>query len=213
MDASTPASVLYSKPVKSLLTERLVRPAINHQWGVMAVRYSWPHDELTNKRAWEQIARYREELDQVVAQLSDCLYFVSAIGGTPTGPSGLKWGHPGVNYWIVNQTSPSDQIVLLQHLTTNQVFATPKMLLQPYQQRECDFNSILFKIVKDNIHGCVPRLVQESWQRCYGSSNTDNHVEPAVRIYVKDPSMENDLRTTVSRLRQLRFPTKLIHMK
>ena len=195
--------------MKSLLTERLVRPALSRQWGVTAVHFVWPRDELNNQMAWEQIVEYREALDQVVCGLPDCLYFVSAIGGIHSS-TGVHKGYPRVGYWIVTLTSTSDCRPLLQHLTANHVQAVPKLLLQPYQQAERDFNNVLFKLLKDNMHGCVPRLVQESWQRCYSSSNNENELEPAVKICMVDPSMEQDLMTTVSKLRDLRFLTKLI---
>ena len=198
--------------MKSLLTERLVRPALSRQWGVTAIRFSWAHDAFTNQRTWDQIARYRENLDQLVSQLPDCLYFISAIGATH-GPSGVLWGYPVVGYWVVTVNPLSDCKMLFDHLNANQVLATPKMLLQPYQKTERDFNNVLFKIVKDNMHGCVPRLAQESFKRCYGSNDTEHLVEPAVRICMIDHSMEQYLLTTVSELQDLRFYTKLIHIK
>ena len=191
-----------------------MRPALRHQWGVTAVRFSWPHDGLSNQMTWKEIVAHREDLDRVVCGLPQCLYFVSAVCATATANvRALHGGFPGVGYWIVTPSPMPDCRLLLQHLNTNHVQATPKLLLQPYQKSERDLNNVLFKILKDNMSGCVPRLVQESWQHCHGSSKIENQVEPAVRICMIDPIIEQHLMTTVSELEALRFYTKLIHLK
>ena len=201
-DAAVPASALYSKPVRTVLAERLVGPVLQQCWGVTAVRFNWPFDHATTQLAWQQIVQWRESLDAVIRAVPDCVYFVSAVTATVSNGKVL----PAVGYWIVMRSAISDCKLLMAHLTANKLSAKPKLLLQPYQKSEKDFSNALFKIVKDNMSGCVPRLMQESVQIC----GVEGQVEPAVRICGVDPAQWSHLETVVSELCQLRFTTKLV---
>ena len=118
--------------MRTILSNQLIKPALSQQWGITAVRFTWPHDTQTTENAWRQIVQSREVLDALISTLPNTIYFVSALTATSTG----KQVFPAVGYWIVSAAVTSDTKTFMENLYANSVGAKPSLLLQPFQTSE-----------------------------------------------------------------------------
>ena len=200
-----PAHSIRSKPVRTILSEQLITPALQHDWGVTAVRLTWPKDDGSSLQLWDNIVRVRAGLDDLVKGAFDCLFFVSAITATVSSKKNVC---PAVGYWIVSPSREVDAAYVMNQLTNNPYGAQPRLILQPYQRSEKDFSNVLSTLLKDNIGGCVPRYVQVSQQRCYGRDC--DLQESAVQVVLNDPAVRPMLEKLIRDLAVVRFPSRLL---
>ena len=205
-DAATPTTSMKNPAVRHILSEQLVRLALSNHWGVTAVRFTWPNTEGTAQGVWDNISALRAALDKLMAMFPDWVLFVSGVSGS-LGPQ--RKVRPSVGYWLVTRSEVSDCRAILAHVQANQCGATPKLLLQPYQKTEKDFTQVLYTLVKDNVGGCVPRMVQDS-RRLPGGLSQVADWESVVQIHLKDRLLKATLDRTVGDLSEARFPIPLI---
>ena len=206
-EAVFPAQLLYSKPIRNVLSDRMVRPVVDKQWSVAAVRLSWPKDEARVQAIWQKIVKIRQSMDELAKCVPlDCVFLVSSISGSMS--TQRRVCSPSLGYWIVARSHDWDCKLLPDHFHTNTWGATAKLLLQPYQKAHKDYSNTLFTIVKDNVSGCVPRLIQTSLRHCYGEET--ELWEPATKIWVSDQTLRDTLGQTVSNLMEVRFQTQLL---
>ena len=195
--------------VRRILSEGLVQLALSNSWGVTAVRLTWPRDPHINSTVWSSISEIRDGLDELLRGFPGWVLFVSAITGS-LGPQRLI--RPAVNHWVVTRGGTADCRAVLQHMQANQAGAVPKLLIQPYQRTEKDIAGVLYTLVKDNIGGCVPRMVAASDKRRGGLVSTTGATdwEPIVRIYLKDSALQVALEALAGQLNDARFPVQLM---
>ena len=204
-DAVVPARSLYSKPIRTVLSDHLVKVVMRQGWSVTAIRLSWPRDEASNQHAWRQLVLLRSELDELARSFPGAALIVSAITG---GLVGQRKVYPGVGFWIATHKPVTDCKVVLDHFHRNSSGATAKLLLQPYQTQEKDYSTVLFHMVKDNVSGCVPRHVQESVSLVWGKETAQ--WEPVVKIFVQEPSLKGSLDSLTKELEAVNFPIPII---
>ena len=131
-----------------------------------AFRLSWfSQDPVFLEDLWNNIISLRTNLDARVQEIGGICTVVSAITGTISGvhkAGQQRRVYPGVAYWIVIKDSAFSERMLFNHMNTNKAGATMKLLLQPYQQDEKHLCNALCAALKDNIDGCVRRLVNRA---------------------------------------------------
>ena len=212
--ATLPAFKLRSPPVCNILTQDLIQPVVENNWNVAAFRMHWPRIDGSIQTLWDRIVPIRAELDELVKTIPGPLFIVSGIYATAsyskTGPNAVCRVLPGVGYWVVTKGPSLDSRSLCDHMNNNRCGATMKLVLQPYQTAEKDFRQALFNTVKDNVEGCVRRLVEDSRVYCYGP--TERLGEPVVKIYVTKEGPRNRLSRVVRDLAAVRFRADLIEL-
>lgn len=177
----------------------IIRPVMEEGWMVLSFRMVWPRqDEAERQQTWDNIVSYSYNLDSLVEQLPDTVFFVSGIGashrrGKEAGSFDIT---PSLMFWVVMTNSTHELRALTQHMMNNQLGATLKLQLQPFQQTEDHLAGALYKSVKDNIEGFVRLRVDRS-SALYGQRKK----EPIVKVYLKDMVGHNIVSTAVNALR------------
>ena len=69
--------------------------------------------------------------------------------------------YPGIAYWVIGDDT-LDETALFRMMQDNQLGATMKLLIQPYQQSKEDLCTALYSTVKDNYDGCVRRMIDSA---------------------------------------------------
>ena len=211
--STVPASKLGSRPIKAVLTENIRGPVLQSNWNVAAFRMHWSRPEINEQTIWDQMVLMREELDKLVKIIPEALFIVSAISATfnqiKTGQKGSYKIRPYVAYWLVSERM-TDNRNLCDIMNNNNCGAQVKIMLQPYQTTEQDISNALFNTVKDNVTGCVRRLVEDSSESCYGPS--ERLREPIVKIFVAKRGPMNMLSQAVVNLAGVRFHAELIKL-
>ena len=211
-DATAPCSSLNSAAAKASLMEQLVRPAVEQLQSVVAVRLTWPKDDSARQAMWDQITAVRHDLDALAMQLPHCLYFVSAITAVKQCDRSKKetkiW--PAVGYWAVLKQPVGDCKLIINAFSQNSCGAAVRLMLQPYQTSEKDVSGVLYNMVKDNVRGCVPRMVQASLQRQHRTSA--GAPETPVRVCAVDKEVLPHLHRAAAALQDARFATDVIEM-
>ena len=212
--STLPAPKLRSRPVCDILDRQILQPIVQNQWSVSAFRMTWPRVLDANRNIWDQIVLMRVELDRLVQQIPGALFLVSAINATSAQmKSGSETSykiHPGIVYWLVSRQPITDQRSLCSHMNANNCGAMLKLVLQPYQTTEKDIRNALFSGVKDNMEGCVRRLVEESCSHCYGPA--ERLKEPLVKFYVAPDGPKDMLSQALNDLAAARFRAELLNL-
>ena len=209
-DSMAPCSTLNVPQARPILLERLVRPAMANKQMVVAVRLTWPKDS-PRQNLWQQIVRLRRDLDAITCRLPSCAYFVSAITAVKQNDQFKQprvW--PAVGYWAVLREPLRECKLIMDLYNQNLCGAAVKLMLQPYQTTEKDLSSVLFNLVKDNVRGCVPRLVQISQQMSCGEGQPA--WEPVMKICVLDRGVKEQLQEAVDAFQRIHFYTGLVEM-
>ena len=211
--AVRPAEKLQSQPVCDVLIHDIIRPVQQNNWNVSAFRMNWSKTGIGEQSIWDQIVMVRGELDKLAKTIPGGIFVVSAIGASFSPiKSGQKTSykiHPFVAYWLVSKRM-TDNRNLCEIMNTNNCGAQVKIMLQPYQTSEKDISNALFNVVKDNVAGCVRRLVEDSCQCYYGPSSRMQ--EPLVKIYVAKNGPITMLKQAVGNLSSVRFHADLLEM-
>ena len=207
-ESTQAASKLQSVPVRNILSKQIVAPVLNSGWSVTAFRMHWNKEQdAMVENIWDQILQIRASLDRLVQQLEGIVYFVSAINATNSAlVDGQRKVKPGVCYWIVLERALECR-VFTQHMDSNSVGANLKLQLQPFQTTEKDLCSSIFNAVKDNMGGCVRRMVDEIQAR-----SGDQTKEAVVKVYVAEHGPKKLLSRTLSDLCSVRFFAELYEM-
>lgn len=207
----TAAPNLSSNIVKKILATHFVKPAIEKCGKVLGYRLHWPKQtEDTEKMIWQQIVNIRNVFDDMVKQFPFVSYFVSAICGINNKRPGQTEYRitPSVCYWIVSRDSIGDLRAVFDRMNDNPYHAVAKMTLQPYQNTEKDISNALFNSVKDNVQGCVGRLVEESVAHCQLQSvATSRYI---AKIFNTSFGPRESLEEGVRKLEEIRFNTLLV---
>ena len=159
-----PSPTLQSRQVRDALMSHFVRPALQAGFKVSAFRLSWFGQSTEHLSiVWDQVVPLRDQLDQKMKEIGGVIYFVSAITATTSGkkkdaPTQKRLVFPGVAYWLVSLANFSERD-LFNHMQNNGLGATMKLLLQPFQQTEKDLANGLFQVLKDNMEGCVRKMI------------------------------------------------------
>lgn len=199
---------LKSQQVRTVLTAQLVRPVLANGWSISSFRMHWNKASPSAIHGiWAQIVEARAELDQLVRRVPGLLFFVSAINATnATLPDGQRRVNPGLYYWVVSKETVDCRELAL-HMESNSVGAYLKIQLQPFQTTEKDISGSLCNAVKDNMSGCVRRLVEEAQAeeaQAEGSSK-----EAIVKFYVGKDGPSDMLPSVLSSLEKVRFHAEL----
>ena len=201
-ESTQAAKGLWSAPVRTILAKQIVAPLLDSPWKVAAFRMHWnKHPDSTVQNIWNQISQARAILDELVCQLDGIVYVISAINATTNSlPSGQRRVRAGVYYWVVSKTA-FDCRALTEHMESNTVGAAVKLQLQPFQTTEKDFCTTLYNAVKDNMGGCVRRMVEES--------SPPQVKEAVVKVYITNKGPTGLLRKALSDLHNVRFYAEL----
>ena len=178
-----------------------------------AFRMNWSkQDDNVTRNMWDNIVTLRERLDDLVQNVPGIAFFVSAINAThsltktPVGTQHYKV-FPGVAYWLVTYRPIADRREFCTMLQDNDIGATLKLQLQPYQQSDREIRNALFAVVKDNMEGCVRRMVDT------GANAVPGVPHPLVRLYNADDEFAQVLEPTLYELHMARFATELRAVK
>ena len=201
-----PAPSLRSRPVRKILAEQIVGPVLERGWRVAAFRMNWQqHKETLNQNVWKAIVQLRTDLDSLVKKMDGILFFISAVTATQslqtqsTSGSNVRYKiYPGVAYWLVTRDHIADAL-LYKHMQNNSLGAVLKLQLKHYQKTEKDICNALYLTVKDNIEGCVRRMVD-------GSANTlSSGPQPIVKMYAAHDEPIDIVSSAAAQLHAARF--------
>ena len=195
-----------SPQVRKVLSDQIIAPVVANGWVVSAFRMYWKREQpYSTDMIWGQIAETRTMLDALVRQVPNLLFIISSINATNASFSdGTRMVKPGVAYWVVSREA-LDCCELSKHMGRNNVDATLKILLQPFQTSEKDVTNVLYSAVKDNMGGCVRRLVEDS-QANRGMTTK----EAIVKFYSASQNGPTDmLSVAINSLQQARFYSEL----
>ena len=208
---SVKCGTLRSTVVRDTLTTQMVEPVLARGWTVAAFRMNWSRqtDEAL-QYTWDNIVSIRQEMDQAALQLPGLQLLVSAISATSSRlPKENRYRNsPGVAYWGA-LTQGMDTRSLIGFMQENSSGAQLKLQLQPFQKTKDHVCNALFTVVKDNMEGCVRRLVEEAQRRNHRDVGV---MEPIVKLYVRGEKVKNFMLNTVLNLAAARFSVELLEM-
>ena len=167
-ESTLPSGTVKSPEARTMLDRYIVSPFQQPGYRVSAFRMSWFSQESDFlQKIWDEIVHLRVKLDCMVTNIPGVDVCVSAITATKSGlrktqdPAERKI-YPGVSYWIVTPDTGFNERDLFNRMQANPFGATMKLLLQPYQSSKKDVCTALYGVVKDNMEGCVRRMVDMS---------------------------------------------------
>lgn len=205
------ATRLRSGAVKDILDNYLIQPVIDNNWKVHAFRMHWPKmTEEEEAMTWQQIISIREGLDSIVRELPCLLHFVSGIGGVnrKNPVTGVFYTHPIISYWVVISADVLNTREMLASMNANPYGAQARLNLQPFSTGKKDLVNALHVAVKDNMEGCVRRIVDEN--NPYPTEG--NRGNSLVKFVTKGKAINEHLYASIDRLRAARFMVEFIEI-
>lgn len=202
--STRPCGNLKAPAVVNALREYVVTPFYQPDSEIAAVRMSWfnkDHDYL--KVISENLTQLRSKLDEYVLKLPGLQVCISAVTATRAGKKDGKKNetkiYPGVSYWVVFQKGNFNCMSLCSALqgADDLMGATPKLLLQPYQQSVNDIGNALNSVLKDSMEGCVRKIVDASAKVTLGQAPGEY---PIVKAYAWDSQLKSILNTAKNQL-------------
>ena len=179
-----PSPFLQNKAAREIL-ERLIPPLISRGTRIMALKILWlttPADAVPG--LWQNILPLRTTVDDLVKSVHGIHFFVSSITASasttkkkkspqPEETGSRYLNRPAIGYWILSENADFNDRELFNLMNKNNLGASMKLALQPFQRDEKSVCNVLCALVKDNWDGMVRRVVAGSVEAHPGYSSPD----------------------------------------